>query len=177
MERYQWFERHFTFGLSSKMLPFYLERLEGAIARVERKVLGIPDKILRHKPEGTWSIKEIIGHLTEVDEIALERVDEIVYGTSPISCAVFKIKHDYNAMPMDKLLSRFSESRKKCIDRFRHVANDEMSRTSLHPRLKVKMTPVDLAWFNAEHDDHHLVRISEIIYTLSQKENVHTKAL
>ena len=25
------------------------------------------------------------------------------------------------------------------------------------------MTPVDLAWFDAEHDDHHLVKINEII--------------
>jgi len=32
-----------------------------------------------------------------------------------------------------------------------------------HPRLKVKMTPVDLAFFDAEHDDHHLLKISDII--------------
>jgi hypothetical protein len=25
------------------------------------------------------------------------------------------------------------------------------------------MTPVDLAFFDAEHDDHHLVRIGEIL--------------
>jgi hypothetical protein len=37
----------------------------------------------------------------------------------------------------------------------------------MHPRLKVPMTPVDLAWFDAEHDDHHLVKINFIIETLT----------
>ncbi len=30
------------------------------------------------------------------------------------------------------------------------------------------MTPVDLAWFDAAHDDHHLVKINEIIFTLTK---------
>ena len=31
------------------------------------------------------------------------------------------------------------------------------------------MTPVDLAWFDAEHDDHHLVRMNEIISVLTKE--------
>jgi len=46
---------------------------------------------------------------------------------------------------------------------------DELAKSSIHPRLKVNMTPVDLAWFDAEHDDHHLMRISEIISLLSKR--------
>jgi hypothetical protein len=42
-------------------------------------------------------------------------------------------------------------------------------KSSIHPRLKVPMTPVDLAMFDAEHDDHHLLRISEIISLLTKK--------
>lgn len=56
----------------------------------------------------------------------------------------------------------------KNIARYRLLADDELSRTSVHPRLKVVMNPVDLAFFDAEHDDHHLVRISEIISTLKK---------
>ena len=39
-------------------------------------------------------------------------------------------------------------------------------KSSLHPRLKMQMTPVDLAWFDAEHDDHHLVKIQNLIARL-----------
>jgi hypothetical protein len=38
MKRLEWFERKFTFGLPSGMLPFYLERLQGTISRLESKV-------------------------------------------------------------------------------------------------------------------------------------------
>jgi hypothetical protein len=37
-----------------------------------------------------------------------------------------------------------------------------VSRTALHPRLKTKIRVIDLAFFIAEHDDHHLARISEL---------------
>jgi len=46
---------------------------------------------------------------------------------------------------------------------------DDLERSSLHPRLMVRMTPVDLAWFDAEHDDHHLVRMDEILSVLLKK--------
>ena len=35
--------------------------------------------------------------------------------------------------------------------------------TARHPRLKKEMRVLDLAFFIAEHDDHHLARISELI--------------
>jgi hypothetical protein len=31
-----------------------------------------------------------------------------------------------------------------------------------HPRLKVRIRVLDLVFFIAEHDDHHLARISEL---------------
>ena len=35
-------------------------------------------------------------------------------------------------------------------------------RTALHPRLQQKVRVIDLVFFIAEHDDHHLARISEL---------------
>jgi hypothetical protein len=37
-----------------------------------------------------------------------------------------------------------------------------VARTALHPRLQQNIRVVDLAFFIAEHDDHHLARISEL---------------
>jgi len=36
-------------------------------------------------------------------------------------------------------------------------------KSALHPRLKTPMRTMDLFLFVAEHDDHHLAKISEII--------------
>jgi uncharacterized damage-inducible protein DinB len=161
--RMKWFERSFTFGLPAGMLPFCLERLEGTLPRIEQKVRGVSSQVLSHQPGGKWSVKQTLGHLAEVDEIALMRIEEMINGVAVMSPAVFEPKQNYNAMEIDQVIALFAGARRKNLDRYRLLTEQELIRSSLHPRLKVKMTPVDLAWFDAEHDDHHLVGISDLI--------------
>jgi hypothetical protein len=159
-----WFERNLEFGKPAEMLPFYLERLAGTIPRIEAKVKNIDNEILSEKFNGKWSIKQHIGHLAEVDEVANKRLDEIIAGISPLSSAVFE-PQNYNPWPIAKVLEFFITTRLKNIEKYKSLKDSDLLKDSLHPRLKVNMTPVDLAWFDAEHDDHHLVKISEIIAT------------
>jgi hypothetical protein len=160
-----WFERKLKFGYSKELLPFFLERLEGTIVRIQSKVKHLEDKILSEKINGKWSIKQNIGHLAEVDEIANKRLDEMVKGISPMSPAVFE-PQDYNPWPIEKVVELFKTNRLKNLKKYQSLAEGDLLKSSLHPRLNVQMTPVDLAWFDAEHDDHHLVKINEIISIL-----------
>lgn len=162
MKRMDWFERSFTFGLPKGMLPFYLERLEGTIIRLEHRVAGVSDNILSTKYNDKWSVKQNIGHLAEVDRVANKRIDEIVAGVTVLSPAVFE-PQDYNPWPIEKVVEFFREARLSNINKYRGLSELHLSKGSTHPRLKVLMTPVDLAWFDAEHDDHHLLKISDII--------------
>ncbi|HEY0744120.1 MAG TPA: DinB family protein [Chryseosolibacter sp.] len=169
MKKIEWFERKFSFGVPSGMLPFYLERLQGTVSRLEKKVSGISEDILSNKLDGKWSVKQNIGHLAEVDEIANKRIDEMINGISPISPAVFEPKLDYNAKPVRDVLALFIKNRQENLKKYRSLTDEALSKSSLHPRLKVQMNPVDLAYFDAEHDDHHLVRINEILTVLTSK--------
>ena len=169
MKKLEWFEREFNFGLPAGMLPFYIERLQGTIARIESKVKGVSEEILSHKLDAKWSVKQNIGHLAEVDEIALKRITEMIAGISPMSPAVFEPRQDYNQQPVREVIAYFRENRIKNMNRYETLHDADLQRASLHPRLKVNMTPVDLAWFDAEHDDHHLVRMHEIISALFNK--------
>jgi hypothetical protein len=162
MQEIPWFERELIFGKNPEMLPYFLERLEGTIIRIEAKVKGIEDKILSEKHNGKWSIKQNIGHLAEVDQIANKRIDEMVSGVAVMSPAVFE-PQDYNPWPIEKVISFFSETRKSNLKKYASLNQNQLIKSSLHPRLKVQMTPVDLAWFDAEHDDHHLVKINNIL--------------
>ena len=162
MNEVPWFERELIFGKPVEMLPYYLERLEGTIARLEKKVKGIDDAILSTRYNDKWSIKQNIGHLAEVDEISNRRVDEMVKGADILSPAVFE-PQDYNPWPIEKVLEYFNRIRSVNIRKYQTLSESDFIKTSIHPRLKTKMSAVDLAWFDAEHDDHHLVRISEIL--------------
>lgn len=162
MRKLAWFERQFTFGLPAGMLPFYLERLSGTAIRIAQKVNGTPEDILSERAGGKWSVKQHIGHLAEVDEIALQRIDQMLQGIPVMLPAVFEPR-DYNPMPVREVLEYFEESRAKNLAKYKSLRDEDLVKSSLHPRLQVQMTPVDLAFFDAEHDDHHLVTIHEIL--------------
>jgi len=49
------------------------------------------------------------------------------------------------------------------VARLDSYSEEFVSRTALHPRLKAKIRVIDLVFFIAEHDDHHLARISQIL--------------
>lgn len=165
MDNLPWFERNLKFGYPKEMLPYFLERLEGSIVRIQTKVKGVDDKVLSAKLNNKWSIKQNIGHLAEVDAIANKRMDEMVNGISPMSPAVFD-PQDYNPWPIEKVIELFKTNRLKNIEKYKSIAEGDLLKSSLHPRLQVEMTPVDLAWFDAEHDDHHFVTINRILKEL-----------
>lgn len=169
MEKLDWFQRKFNSGSPTGMLPFYLERLDGTLSRIQKKVAEIPDDLLTHKLDGKWSVKENIAHLAEVDEIGFKRIDEIKQGISPMSPAVIQPSRNYNVWPIKDVVDYFDNNRRKNLHKYRDLADEDLLKSSLHPRLKIQMTPVDLACFEADHDDHHLVRITEIISTLSKQ--------
>lgn len=170
MKTTQWFEREFQFGLSPGMLPFFIERLSYASMRMEQKVNGISDTRLSEKIEGKWSVKQNIGHLAEVDEIAMKRIDEMLTGSKIMTSAIFEPKKDYNLMSVDEVIQMFKKNRLANLKIYKNLDEKNLAKSSLHPRLKVIMNPVDLAMFYAEHDDYHLVRINEILL-LNQLQN------
>jgi len=163
MQPLPWFERKFTFGLVAAMMPYQLERLEGTIYRIEQKVMNRSDEQLTFRMENKWSVKENIGHLCEVDEISGRRVGEILTRQAIMSRADIQNSGNYNDTDIRMLIERFASGRRANIARMAGLSDDELAMTTLHPRLQVPMSVVDLAWFDAEHDDHHLVRINIIL--------------
>ena len=75
-------------------------------------------------------------------------------------------KADHNNKSLDDLLLDFNSSRNDLIAQYRSLTEESLLHDSIHPRLKVTMKPVDLIFFVAEHDDHHLASIHKIIQEL-----------
>jgi len=48
------------------------------------------------------------------------------------------------------------------VERLDGFLSEMLARTALHPRLNIPMRLVDMIFFQAEHDDYHLARISEL---------------
>ena len=72
---------------------------------------------------------------------------------------------DHSARSLAELIDRFAAQREDFIQRLGSLDDATCSRAILHPRLQVPMRPVDMAYFTAEHDDHHLASMRTLVGT------------
>ncbi len=166
MKKVKWFERSFNFSTDQNIFPSIIERLRGTPARLEERFKSIPTSILEIKPDNTWSIKENLGHLTDLEPLWQGRLEDIIKGETelrPTDLANRKTDlADHNSKPLDVLLHNFRQIRAQTVLMLEGLDEETIFRSALHPRLKTPMRTMDLFLFVAEHDDHHLARITEL---------------
>lgn len=166
-ERRRWFDRQFEPGVSEDNFPGIVERVRGTPARIADLVRPVRPEVLVDSADGSWSIQENVGHLLDLEPLWLGRLDDLLAGAERLRPADLENRRTHeaghNAAEMDTLLSQFRDARMRTVARLEQTSDESLRHTSLHPRLEQDMTVVDLFNFVAEHDDHHLARISEII--------------
>jgi uncharacterized damage-inducible protein DinB len=162
----RWFDRKFELGLGADAAPELLERLRNTPERLADAVRGLPSEILTQQRDGKWSIQENAGHLFDLESLWDQRLDDYDAGAAELLPADLENHktHEaaHNDRPISDILSDFSATRRAIVERLRRMTPAELARTSLHPRLKQPMSVVDLCFFVAEHDDHHLRTIQEL---------------
>jgi len=60
------------------------------------------------------------------------------------------------------LVAEFNQALQHTLRLIENIDETLIFKSALHPRLKTPMRTMDLFLFVAEHDDHHLARITEI---------------
>lgn len=162
----RWTDRHFTFDLPEGMFPFVVERLSGTPARIEDKVRGLSPAVLTRREGDSWSIQEQIGHLLDLDELHAGRLHDYLAGATVLRAADMANRKtqeaNHNARPIEELLRDFRRERERFVARLDAWEENLISLTALHPRLNQPMRVIDMAFFTAEHDDHHLARMTEL---------------
>ncbi len=167
MERTQWTSRVFSFDFPEGWIFNILERLYGTQYRIVALVDGLPESRLIYSPEGKWSIKQHIGHLIDLEDLHEGRIDDFLARSPQLRAADMTNAKtnaaNYNDWSIPELVEGFVLKRERLLHRLRALDDDTMRFQSMHPRLQVMMRPVDMAYFTAEHDDHHLASIREIV--------------
>jgi hypothetical protein len=70
---------------------------------------------------------------------------------------------NHNERQPEEILTEFRKAREKSLKRVDELDASLFAFAIIHPRLKTPMRLVDHLYFVAEHDDHHLARIWELI--------------
>src|SRR5712691_6029217 len=162
-----WFERKFEFTFPVEMHPNLCARLRGTPARLEDLVRGFPRDLLTRKPQEKWSAQEHAGHLLDLESLWMARIDDYVAGRDALTAADLTNRKtheaNHNARSLEEILKDFREARLRPVTRLETIDPALFARSMLHPRLKQPMRWLDHLHFVAEHDDHHLAWIWELL--------------
>ena len=162
-----WFGRKFEFTFPLELYPNLCVRLRGAPARLEELVRNCPRELLVRKSQDKWSIQEQAGHLLDLESLWCARVNDFLGGSGQLTAADLTNRKTHEAGHNDRAIGEiageFRKARLQLLDRVQGLGAEAFSRSLLHPRLQQPMRLVDHLFFAAEHDDHHLARIWELV--------------
>jgi hypothetical protein len=157
----KWFDRKFPFQTPAELYPQFMIRLRGTAARLEELTRHLSQPVLTAKPDDKWSIQENVGHLVDLEELWDARLGDFLEGKDTLTPADLENRktHEarHNNTPPGMLLKGFRQAREHLLERLDRLPPEDFAKTSRHPRL------VDMLEFIAEHDDHHLARIWELL--------------
>ncbi|HEX5884664.1 MAG TPA: DinB family protein [Pyrinomonadaceae bacterium] len=166
MHRIKWTDRRFNFDFPAGLYPEVIERIRGTPARLEELLAGLSSETLTTQADGRWSMQENAGHLLDLESLVSQRIDEYLAGNSALHAADMSNRKTYEAshnnVPVTTILNAFRTARHDIVHRLERLDAGVFERAALHPRLNVQMRLVDMLFFQAEHDDYHLARISEL---------------
>jgi hypothetical protein len=172
LERTPWFERNFEFNFPIEVFPSILERLRGTPARLEEMIRSFSENLLAVRVNDSWSIQDHVGHLFDLDELHDARIDDYLAERDRMRPADLQNRKTWDAghnqRQSEELLAAFRAARKHFVDRLEAVDVEVLNRIAVHPRLNAKMRLIDMAFFVAEHDDHHLASMREIAKRLTK---------
>ena len=165
-DRPRWAERKFAFGHPPWMLTDFVERLRGVLPRLDVLVIGLDDELAHRQVDGTWSIAQNIGHLSDVEELWQERLEDLRAGKETYSPAVparfQELARRHQDRPLHETLMELRSRRTHLVVALAGASPELQRAAAFHERLQVSMRLVDCAQFYAEHDDHHLIRIRSL---------------
>ncbi len=163
-----WFDRRFEFSFPAELFPNLCTRLRGTPARLEEITRAGRQEILARKPgDKKWSAQEHAGHLLDLESLWMARVADYLAGSAVLTIADLtnQTTHqaNHNARPLETILRDFRSERSQLMRSLDTIDPSAFSRSFPHPRLQTPMRLVDHLYFVAEHDDHHLARIWELL--------------
>lgn len=166
----RWFDRKFDFAQLSVSVEGLIERLRFTPLRLRERVKNLSARDVTHSVDGKWSIKENVGHLNDLEPLWHTRIEEIVAGVRVMKEADLSNtkthEAEHNQIPLEKLLSQFTTNRAKLVNLCEQNSEVLTTASAIHPRLDKPMKIVDLMYFVAEHDDHHLATISHVMFKM-----------
>lgn len=165
--RMKWLDREFKFDFPDDIYPMVVDRLRGAPIRLEEKLAKLSPSVLTTRPSEAWSIQQQAGHLLMLEPLWTDRLDDYLNGEESMRPAdlenTLTYEADLHARSIGEILAEFRQLRGELVNRLQDMTIEQIRISAYHPRLKLTMRFIDVFHQAAEHDDHHLAVITDLI--------------
>lgn len=166
LQQTPWFERTFRFDFPVTLFPVIFSRLEGSLFRLQAIITNADDEACSYRADG-WSVKEHLGHLYDLEELWWKRLQDFLDRKEVLTAADLAntktAEAGHNEKTLEQLMQRFVAERQRLLEAVYDFDRGTLSLTSVHPRLNQPMRLIDSLYFVAEHDDHHIAKISGLL--------------
>jgi rubrerythrin len=149
-----------------------VKKIEQTPATLRAIVEGLSDEQLVHQVDGGHSLKELIGHLTDMDVVFRERAWLILETDSPRLPAAHpptlsgaRVYHDH---PIAELIDAFQTSRQQTLSLLRGLTPAAWHRTGYHSIFGTIPLTHQGNWV-IDHERGHLVEMAQIRHDLLQR--------
>jgi hypothetical protein len=141
------------------------------IARTPRTLrdllAGLPDATLNQPNEESWSVKDIVAHLLDVEGVAfVERITRMLAEERPYLAAIDPPGRleagGYASRSLDELLDELGRRRATDVSWLRGLDAEQLRRPGLHQEVG-EVFVVDIAHQWAAHDMAHLRQIAVML--------------
>jgi hypothetical protein len=143
-----------------------VRRLADFPQQLTHVVQTLTETQVHFKPANEWSVIENIGHLIDIDELYVGRVDRILAEERPefprFEPDPIVATKGYQQMNGHDVLQQFIATRQATIDGLSTIEPDELDRAGVHA-VYGEMTLRRLVEQLVNHDQKHLVQIHETL--------------
>ena len=162
-----WIERVFEFDFPIAQYTELIQRLARTPDRLEELTGSLRVEQLVARPEDGWSIQENVGHLLDLESLFMGRLDDYETGLAELRPADMSNRSTQTAGHNDRdigdLIDEFKQARARLVKRLLKLSPEAFARSAFHRRLDVQMRLVDMCYFQAEHDEHHMATIERLL--------------
>jgi uncharacterized damage-inducible protein DinB len=166
-EKQPWIERVFQFDFPVERYTELIQRLARTPDRLESLTGSLRVEQLVTRPEGGWSIQENVGHLLDLESLFMGRLDDFEAGLAELRPADMSNRSTeaagHNDRDIGDLIDEFKQARARLVKRLLKLSPEAFARSAFHRRLDVQMRLVDMCYFQAEHDEHHMATIERLL--------------
>ena len=145
----------------------HLEEAEKSPRLLAAALAGLPEKTLRFKPSlDKWCIREIVGHLADLEIVYGFRIRQIVAEEKPVIMPMdqnaWVRSLSYMEAPVPELVALFGVNRHHNLRLLKNVKPADFAKGAYHPELKREMMLEEILRTLDEHTANHLEQIEKL---------------